>query len=104
LTQILIPRFVKNNETIELEELGHETLNTAKGKHGRLLVTVTVLEDTSRWREGFDIITRHYITLGNALKGSSIKVPTIHGTDEVIFFKPDFTDFLLKGKGIRDGA
>ena len=53
-----------------MPELGHETLNTSKGKHGQLLVTVTVLEDQNRWREGLDIVTRHYITLGNALKGS----------------------------------
>jgi len=30
-------------------------------------------------------------------------VPTIHGTDEIISFRPDNTDFLLKGKGIKSG-
>ena len=87
-----------------LEELGHETLNTIKGKHGKLVVNVSVIQNAERWRDGNNIFSKHYVTLGNALKGSLLKVHTVHGTDEMINLKPDIFDFVLKGKGIKEGA
>ena len=60
-------------------------------------MNVRVIQDAERWRDGVNIFSKHYVTLGNALKGSPLKIHTIHGTDEIINLKPDIFDFVLKG-------
>ena len=69
-----------------------------------MVVNVKVIQDAERWRDGVSIFSNHYVTLANALKGSPLKIQTVHGTDEIINLKPDMFDFVLKGKGIKQGA
>ena len=59
-----------------LEGKGNQALDKSKGKDGTLKVTVEVLEDPDLWREGLDIVSKHKITLGQALLGCNISIKT----------------------------
>ena len=72
------------------------------GKNGTLFVQVRIDEEADRWRKGNDIHTRHYISLSNAIEGCVIKVPTVHGTQEIKLPKNAKHSVLkVEGKGAK---
>ena len=66
-----------------MEAEGHETLFPDKGKNGSLLAIVHVVEEADRWRSGTNIHSRHFITLGEAIEGCQLSIPTIHGASKL---------------------
>lgn len=88
-----------------MEEEGHETLYSDKGRNGHLNVKVKVKQDQHLKREGVDIISHHSMTLTEALLGADIKVHTIDGETTVRVGPANFENeskIVLKGKGIFD--
>lgn len=54
-----------------------------KGEDGHLAVRVKVEADTTMRREGQNIVSKHYLTLTEALLGFDVKVPTVNGDQTV---------------------
>ena len=62
-------------------------------------MTVRIVEEFDRWREGNNVHTRHYVKLADAIEGCNISVPTIQG--QVDFNIPSLSAvsyFTLPGK------
>jgi len=49
------------------------------GKHGDLLIKVTVRDHNYFKREGDDIITEKFITVTQAILGTKVSIATLHG-------------------------
>ena len=72
-----------DKEVIEVELAGNEALDQTKGKNGSLKVRICVKEDVNNWRVDHDIFSKHCITLGEALTGCTLTIPTIGGTQSI---------------------
>jgi len=95
-----IPPGVSDHSSLRLTGKGNSGLN--KGRDGNLYVVVKVPEHDFFKRNGDDIAVEVPITLGQALLGDSIVIPTILG-DEKYTIKPGTepdTVIMLKGKGM----
>ena len=88
-----IPRFVLDGSVIEVDDMGDQTIYTA-GTNGKLLVTVSVEPDTTKWRVGQDIYTRHYLTLSDAYFKSNLAVQTLSGARDITL-RPDTSQYTL---------
>ena len=100
--EVRIDRYIQDGQTINLDLQGHKTLYPESGKNGTLFVQVRIDEEADRWRKGNDIHTRHYVSLSNALEGCVIKVPTVHGAQEVKLPKNAKHSVLkVEGKGAK---
>ena len=93
-------RFAKDGERIELPLQGHRTLFTDRGKNGSLFAVVRIVEEIDRWREGSDILSRHMISLSDAVQGCSVPIMTVHGSQSVTL-KPRATQsrFVISDNG-----
>jgi len=95
-----IPPGVSDHSSLRLNGKGNEGLN--KGRNGALYVVVKIPEHDFFKRNQDDIAVEVPITLGQALLGDSIVIPTILG-DEKYTIKPGTepdTVIKLKGKGM----
>ena len=54
-----------------------------KGEDGHLIIRFNVETDTTIRREGNNIISKHYVTLCEALLGCQITVNTVQGPEHV---------------------
>ena len=58
-------------------EEGHQTLyQKHNGLNGDLEVNIEINQNENLYREGNDIFTKHYITLGEAIRGVNVEVAT----------------------------
>jgi molecular chaperone DnaJ len=80
---IKVPKFTPQNQVLEYENEGHETAYFEKGDHGDLKILVKVENDPQLRREGVNIISKHYITLTDAILGCDVHVNTVKGTEKV---------------------
>lgn len=91
--RIRVPAGVRHEENIRLKGQGEEG--------GDLIIKVYVDKHTTFWREGDDLHMNLPLTIGEALKGARISIPTPDG--EVILNVPKRTDsgkkLRLKGRG-----
>jgi curved DNA-binding protein len=97
---VRIPPGVRDGETIRIPGQGHPA--TGGGKAGDLLLTLQVAEDPHFRREGEDLHVVVPVTVGEAVRGGKIPVPTLDG--EVTFTLPARSQtgrrLRLSGKGI----
>lgn len=100
--RVKIPEGVREGQKIRLRGKG----STGRGASaGDLLVTIKVRPHPYFERRGDDIHTEVPITIGEALRGAEIDVPTIRGTVRAKI--PEGTQsgqtFRLSGKGVKKG-
>ncbi len=74
---VRIPPGVRDGETLRLEGQGRPSLAT--GAPGDLLLTLEVAPHPRFRREGEDLHVDVPVTLGEALRGSTVSVPTLDG-------------------------
>lgn len=97
---VKIPPGVNSGSKIRLAGKGEPSMT--KGPHGDLYIEVKVRPHPYFTREGDDIYLQVPITIGEAVHGAQIEVPTIDGTLKMKI--PPGTQggqkFRLKGKGV----
>lgn len=103
LHKVRVPAGVEDGETIRLRGRGQPGPNGAAP--GDLLLTVQVEPDEVFRREGQDLYVEVPVTLGEALRGGTVQVPTLDG--EVRLKVPPGSQsgarLRVRGKGIHRG-
>ena len=101
--KVKIPEGVRDGQRIRLN--GKGSPGTAGGPAGDLLLLIHVRPHPFYQQKGADIHTEVPITVGEAIRGAEIEVPTIHGPVRARI--PAGTQggqtFRLTGKGVRKG-
>jgi molecular chaperone DnaJ len=80
---IKIAKFTENDSTLQFEHEGHHSLFLEKGEDGHLIIKVTVERDSQMRRDGLNIISKHYITLADAILGCEVTVDTVSGAHKI---------------------
>lgn len=101
LHKVRIPAGVEDGETIRLRGLGEPGQDGQPA--GDLLLTVTVQPDPIFRREGADLVIDAPVTLGEALRGGTITVPTVDGEVRVRVPPGSQSGLRLRvrGKGVQ---
>jgi molecular chaperone DnaJ len=70
---------------------------------GHLLIRIKVEKDTTLKRDGMNIISKHYVTLTEALLGCNVTVNTVNGphTIDIKGLEKSGHRHVLHGKGIN---
>jgi DnaJ-class molecular chaperone len=100
---VRIPPGTQDGHVLRLRGQGGAGFNGASA--GDALIEVTVAPDPRFHRDGDDIVTDVPVTLQEAVLGTSLEVPTIHGPVRVTVPAGSGTGtrLRLRGKGIRHG-
>ncbi len=100
---VRIPPGTEDGHVLRLRGQGGPGFNG--GKAGDALIEITVAPDPRFHRDGDDIITDIPVTLQEAVLGTSLEVPTIHGSVRLTIppGSGSGTRMRLRGKGIRHG-
>jgi molecular chaperone DnaJ len=77
---VTIPKGVDSGVNLRMSKKGNFSL---KGEPGDLLIKVTVKPHPTLKREGSDIISEKQLTLSQAALGTTLKIETIWGSQEV---------------------
>ncbi|QFU83637.1 molecular chaperone DnaJ [Natronorubrum aibiense] len=95
-----VPAGIQDGQTLRME--GEGAPSPEGGRHGDLLIDVSIREHETFEREGDDLRHRLAISFPQATFGDTVSVPTLDGTVE--FEIPDGTQsgetFRLEGKGM----
>lgn len=99
--EVAVPAGIDTGQTIRLKGQGSQGSNG--GPPGNLLVTVSVSKHPQFTRSGDDISIDLPVTVGEAVLGAKIDVPTIHGPVSLTIPKGSNSGsrLRLKGQGIR---
>jgi len=102
--RVKIPEGVRDGQKIRVA--GKGTHGVHGGTSGDLLVRIQVGPHPFFERRGDDIHTEIPITIGEAVRGSEIEVPTIHGPVRAKIPRGTQSGqtFRLTGKGVRRGS
>ena len=101
---ITIPAGIDDGQVLRLRGQG---LPGSDGKPGDAYVEISVRPHSGFKREGYDILSRLPISLGEALNGASVQVETVDGAVDVKVPKgaKEGTKLRLRGKGVsRENA
>jgi DnaJ-class molecular chaperone len=100
---VRIPPGTEDGHVLRLRGQGGAGFNGAPA--GDALIEITVAPDPRFHRDGDDIITDVPVTLAEAVLGTSLEVPTIHGSVRLTIPAGSGTGtrMRLRGKGIRQG-
>jgi DnaJ-class molecular chaperone len=100
---VRIPAGTEDGHVLRLRGQGGPGFNGAPA--GDALIEITVAPDPRFHRDGDDIITDIPVSLQEAVLGTSLEVPTIHGPVRVSVPAGSGTGtrLRLRGKGIRNG-
>jgi len=102
--KVRIPPGVDNGQTIRLK--GKGGANPTGGPAGDLLIELKVKPHPEFTRKGLDIEVIKKISIGVAVMGGTVKVPTLDGKTVKINLPPGTQGgqiFRIKGKGIKKG-
>ena len=74
--EIEIKQFIEDGEILEFKNDGNQSLYyNHNGKDGDLIVKIKIEDDPNLKRIGkYDILSNHYITLGEAIKGTIFEI------------------------------
>ncbi|MHB0969732.1 MAG: DnaJ C-terminal domain-containing protein [Thermoanaerobaculia bacterium] len=99
--RVRIPEGVRNGQRIRIRNKG----GAGPAGSGDLLLLINVKPHPFFERRGDDIYTEVPITVGEALRGGDIEVPTIHGPVRARIPKGTRTGqtFRIAGKGVKKG-
>ena len=100
---VRIPPGTEDGHVLRLRGQGGPGFNGAPA--GDALIEITVVPDPRFHRDGDDIVTDIRVSLQEAVLGTSLQVPTIHGPVRVSVPPGSGTGtrLRLRGKGIRQG-
>jgi DnaJ-class molecular chaperone len=100
---VRIPPGTDDGHVLRLRGQGGPGFNGAAA--GDALIEITVAPDRRFHRDGDDIITELPVTLKEAVLGTSLEVPTVHGPVRLTVPPGSGTGtrMRLRGKGIRNG-
>ena len=100
---VRIPPGTEDGHVLRLRGQGGPGFNAAPA--GDALIEITVVPDPRFHRDGDDIVTDVPVSLKEAVLGTSLEVPTIHGPVKVSVpaGSGSGTRLRLRGKGIRQG-
>jgi DnaJ-class molecular chaperone len=100
---VRIPPGTEDGHVLRLRGQGGPGFNGAPA--GDALIEITVAPDPRFHRDGDDIVTELPVTIKEAVLGTSLEVPTIHGPVKVSVPPGSGTGsrLRLRGKGIRQG-
>jgi DnaJ-class molecular chaperone len=100
---VRIPPGTEDGHVLRLRGQGGPGYNGAPA--GDALIEITVAPDPRFHRDGDDIVTDLPVTLKEAVLGTSLEVPTIHGSVRLAVPPGSGTGtrMRLRGKGIRKG-
>src|ERR1700712_1125347 len=100
---VRIPPGTEDGHVLRLRGQGGAGYNGAPA--GDALIEITVAPDPRFHRDGDDIITDVPVSLKEAVLGTSLEVPTIHGPVKLSILPGSGTGtrMRLRGKGIRQG-
>jgi len=100
---VRIPPGTEDGHVLRLRGQGGPGYNGAAA--GDALIEITVAPDPRFHRDGDDIVTDLPVSLKEAVLGTSLEVPTIHGAVRVSVPAGSGTGtrLRLRGKGIRQG-
>jgi DnaJ-class molecular chaperone len=100
---VRIPAGTEDGHVLRLRGQGGPGFNGAPA--GDALIEITVATDPRFHRDGNDIVTDVPVSLKEAVLGTSLEVPTIHGPVRVTVPAGSGTGtrLRLRGKGIRQG-
>ena len=96
---VKVPAGISGGQQIRVAGGGHA--GARGGRPGDLYVEVHVAEDERFWREGLDIYSKVEIPVTDAMLGTSLTVPTVHG-EETIELHPGTQSgeqIVLRAKG-----
>ena len=102
--EVKIPAGIKSGQTLRMRQDGDA--GKYGGPAGDFYVHIRVAEDKHWEREGLDLLQTLEVPVFEALKGTTVKVKTFWGTEEleVPALTSDQTRISIKGQGIkRDG-
>lgn len=102
--RVRLPPGIRDGETLRLRGKGHPG---ARGTpSGDLLVTVRVQPDPTFRRHGEDLELDLPVTIGEALLGATVEVPTVHGpvTLHIPANSGPGTRLRLRGRGVKRGS
>lgn len=100
---LVVPKFTEDNQTLQFEHEGHQSVFAAKGEDGHLVVRVRVERDATVRREGHHIISKHYVTLTEAMLGCNLTIPTVAGPKslQIDHIKNSGYQYTLSGEGVN---
>jgi DnaJ-class molecular chaperone len=100
---VRIPPGTEDGHVLRLRGQGGAGING--GRAGDALIEITVAPDPRFHRDGDDIVTDVPVSLKEAVLGTSLEVPTIHGPVRLSIPPGSGTGtrLRLRGKGIRHG-
>mmetsp|Transcript_8275 Transcript_8275/g.7680 ORF Transcript_8275/g.7680 Transcript_8275/m.7680 type:complete len:219 (-) Transcript_8275:36-692(-) len=105
IEKVEIPKFTENNSQIKREHEGHHSYYSAEEfNSGHLLLDIKVDKDPMIKREGLNILSKHFITMSEAINGCSVEVKTVKGSN-YIKVSPGTNsgrEFILERKGVQD--
>ncbi len=98
--QVDVPAGVDTGSTLRLS--GRGAAGPRKGGNGDLYVHLRVAPDGSYTRDGDDLVTEVAVSIAQASLGTSIKLETLDGTEDLVI--PHGTqpgrEFVLRGRGV----
>ncbi|MFO1518991.1 MAG: DnaJ C-terminal domain-containing protein [bacterium] len=97
---VKIPAGVNNGSKIRLAGKGEP--GVGKGKPGDLYIEIKVKPHRVFWREGADLFLDLPLSVGEAVLGATVRIPTLdgHADLKVPAGTPSGQKFRLKGKGV----
>jgi len=100
--RVTIPAGVEEGSLLKLENYGEQSRD---GIHGDLFVRIHVMPHSSFKRSGNDLLLEKEISLSEALLGTTLRVETLNGMENLKI--PENTtngaSFHLKGRGVKSG-
>lgn len=78
---ITIPKGINNGQNLRIN--GKGAVSDPQAPPGDLIIKITVKPDTYFKRDGFDILTNAFISIPQAVLGTSVDVKTLYGTTKV---------------------
>lgn len=101
--EVRIPAGIEDGHVLRLRGQGGPGYNG--GPAGDALIEITVAPDPRFHRDGDDIVTDLRVSLREAVLGTSLEVPTIHGPVKLTIPPGSGTGtrLRLRGRGIRQG-
>ena len=102
--KVKVPKGVRDGQKIRVRGKGAPC--AAGGPSGNLFVTIKVKPHKFFRRDGDDIRIEIPVTLGEAVRGGEIEVPTIHGPirAKIPAGTQSGQTFRISGKGVKRGA
>lgn len=102
LKNLTVAKYTEHDSVVQFEHEGNQSVYLKKGEDGHLLVRFNVESDETVRREGLHIVSKHFITLTEALLGCTLSVNTVQGAHTIELKSVPHSGFryTISNKGI----